>query len=58
MQKDPLSQQEVQSSLSQSDDGKDKESTEQGTSSGGPSDSIKICRLQAGSSVVQITVGD
>ncbi|XP_052269133.1 uncharacterized protein LOC127870734 [Dreissena polymorpha] len=58
MQKDPLSQQEVQSSLSQSDDGKDKESTEQGTSSGGPSDSIKICRVQAGSSVVQITIGD
>ncbi|KAH3725410.1 hypothetical protein DPMN_051243 [Dreissena polymorpha] len=58
MQKDPLSQQEVQSSLSQSDDGRDKESTEQGTSSRGPSDSIKICRVQAGSSVVQITVGD
>ncbi|KAH3795752.1 hypothetical protein DPMN_149311 [Dreissena polymorpha] len=58
MQKNPLSQQEVQSSLSQSDDDKDKESTEQGTSSGGPSDSIKICWLQEGSSVVQITVGD
>ncbi|KAH3789717.1 hypothetical protein DPMN_167904 [Dreissena polymorpha] len=58
MQKDQLSQQKVQSSLSQSDDGKDNQSTEQGTSSGGPSDSIKICRVQADTSVVQIKVGD
>ncbi|KAH3889779.1 hypothetical protein DPMN_013842 [Dreissena polymorpha] len=58
MQKETLNQQKVQSSLSQSNDGKDKESTEQRTGSGGPSDSIKICRVQAGSSVVQITVGD
>ncbi|KAH3689756.1 hypothetical protein DPMN_194645 [Dreissena polymorpha] len=58
MQKDQLSQHKPQSSLSQIDDGKDKQSTEQETSSGGPSDSIKICRVQAGSSVVQIKVSD
>ncbi|KAH3887005.1 hypothetical protein DPMN_011018 [Dreissena polymorpha] len=54
MHKDQLSQQKSQSSLNHIDNGKEK----QGTSSGGPSDSIKICRVQEGSSVVKIKVGD
>ncbi|KAH3886958.1 hypothetical protein DPMN_010971 [Dreissena polymorpha] len=58
MQKDQLSQQKSQSSLNHIDNGKEKQSTEQGTSSGGPSDSIKICRVQEGSSVVKIKIGD
>ncbi|KAH3886971.1 hypothetical protein DPMN_010984 [Dreissena polymorpha] len=58
MHKDQLSQQKSQSSLNHTDNGKEKQSTEQGTSSGGPSDSIKICRVQEGSFVVKIKVGD
>ena len=58
MHKDQLSQQKSQSSLNHIDNGKEKQSTEQGTSSGGPSDSIKICRVQEGSFVVKIKVGD
>ncbi|KAH3839836.1 hypothetical protein DPMN_113273 [Dreissena polymorpha] len=58
MQWAQLSHQKLQSSTSQIDDGKDKQFIEQGTSSGEPSDSIKICRVQVGSSVVQIKVGD